>query len=64
MIRSKEMPAPLAHRQVLIVFSGLMLAMLLAALDSTIVAMSNRTDAGVVARRRRERVLPRVRPGQ
>jgi hypothetical protein len=31
-------PPPLAQRQVLVVFSGLVLAMLLAALDSTIVA--------------------------
>jgi EmrB/QacA subfamily drug resistance transporter len=46
MIRSKEMPAPLAHRQVLIVFSGLMLAMLLAALDSTIVATALPTIVG------------------
>ena len=31
-------PTPLTHRQVLVVYSGLLLAMLLAALDSTIVA--------------------------
>jgi EmrB/QacA subfamily drug resistance transporter len=31
-------PAPLSHRQILIAFSGLVLAMLLAALDSTIVS--------------------------
>ena len=31
-------PAPLAHRQVLVAFSGLLLVMLLAALDSTIVS--------------------------
>ena len=31
-------PAPLGHRQILIAFSGLVLAMLLAALDSTIVS--------------------------
>jgi EmrB/QacA subfamily drug resistance transporter len=34
----KAAPAPLEHRQVLVVFSGLLLAMLLAALDSTIVS--------------------------
>src|SRR5947207_3307367 len=31
-------PAPISHQKVLVVFSGLLLAMLLAALDSTIVA--------------------------
>jgi EmrB/QacA subfamily drug resistance transporter len=31
-------PVPLAHRQILVVYSGLLLVMLLAALDSTIVA--------------------------
>jgi MFS family permease len=31
-------PGPLGHRQILIAFSGLVLAMLLAALDSTIVS--------------------------
>src|SRR5919106_725779 len=39
-------PQPLAHRQVLVVFSGLMLAMLLAALDSTIVATALPTIVG------------------
>src|SRR2546428_4415535 len=33
-----EAPAPLSHRQILVAFSGLVLAMLLAALDSTIVS--------------------------
>ncbi|GLC27818.1 MDR family MFS transporter [Roseisolibacter agri] len=33
-----DAPAPLAHRQVLVAFSGLVLVMLLAALDSTIVS--------------------------
>src|SRR6058998_3335128 len=33
-----EAPAVIAHRQILIAFSGLVLAMLLAALDSTIVS--------------------------
>ncbi|MEO7456753.1 MAG: MFS transporter, partial [Gemmatimonadaceae bacterium] len=31
-------PPPLSHRQILVVFSGLVLVMLLAALDSTIVS--------------------------
>ncbi|MDB4886712.1 MAG: drug resistance transporter, EmrB/QacA subfamily [Gemmatimonadetes bacterium] len=39
-------PAPLAHRQVLIAFSGLLLAMLLAALDSTIVSTALPTIVG------------------
>jgi EmrB/QacA subfamily drug resistance transporter len=39
-------PAPLTHRQVLVVFSGLMLAMLLSALDSTIVATALPTIVG------------------
>lgn len=38
--------APLAHRQVLVIFSGLLLAMLLAALDSTIVATALPTIVG------------------
>lgn len=38
--------APLTHRQVLVVFSGLLLAMLLAALDSTIVATALPTIVG------------------
>jgi MFS family permease len=33
-----ELPVPLKHDKVLVVFSGLLLVMLLAALDSTIVA--------------------------
>src|ERR1043166_9323120 len=37
---------PLTHRQVLIVFSGLMLGMLLAALDQTIVATALPTIVG------------------
>src|SRR5215210_501008 len=37
---------PLTHRQVLVVFSGLLLAMLLAALDSTIVATALPTIVG------------------
>src|SRR6478752_4326398 len=36
----------IGHRQVLVVFSGLMLAMLLAALDSTIVATALPTIVG------------------
>jgi multidrug resistance protein len=39
-------PAPLAHRQILVVFSGLLLVMLLAALDSTIVATALPTIVG------------------
>lgn len=39
-------PARLSHRQVLIVFSGLMLGMLLAALDQTIVATALPTIVG------------------
>ena len=38
--------APLTHRQILVVFSGLVLAMLLAALDSTIVATALPTIVG------------------
>ena len=38
--------APLSHQRVLVVFSGLMLAMLLAALDSTIVATALPTIVG------------------
>src|SRR5206468_3927387 len=37
---------PIAHRQVLVVFSGLVLAMLLAALDSTIVSTALPTIVG------------------
>src|SRR5215218_9362598 len=37
---------PLTHRRVLVVFSGLMLAMLLAALDSTIVSTALPTIVG------------------
>jgi EmrB/QacA subfamily drug resistance transporter len=39
-------PGPLAHRQVLVAFSGLMLVMLLAALDSTIVSTALPTIVG------------------
>jgi EmrB/QacA subfamily drug resistance transporter len=39
-------PAPLTHREILIVFSGLMLGMLLAALDQTIVATALPTMVG------------------
>jgi len=38
--------APLSHRQILVVFSGLVLAMLLAALDSTIVSTALPTIVG------------------
>jgi EmrB/QacA subfamily drug resistance transporter len=39
-------PAPLDHRQILVVYSGLLLVMLLAALDSTIVATALPTIVG------------------
>ncbi len=39
-------PAPLAHRQVLVAFSGLLLVLLLAALDSTIVSTALPTIVG------------------
>ncbi|MFO7279054.1 MAG: MDR family MFS transporter [Thermoanaerobacterales bacterium] len=39
-------PAPLTHRQVLVVFSGIMLGMFLAAIDQTIVATALPTIAG------------------
>ena len=39
-------PAPLAHRQILVVFSGLLLVLLLAALDSTIVSTALPTIVG------------------
>ena len=38
--------APLTPRQIIVVFSGLLLAMLLAALDSTIVATALPTIVG------------------
>ena len=41
-----ERAAPITHRQVLVVFSGLVLAMLLAALDSTIVSTALPTIVG------------------
>ena len=41
-----EQPAPITHKQVLVVFSGLVLAMLLAALDSTIVSTALPTIVG------------------
>ena len=39
-------PETLTHKQILVVFSGLLLAMLLAALDSTIVATALPTIVG------------------
>jgi EmrB/QacA subfamily drug resistance transporter len=45
-ISSPAPPAPLSHRQILIAFSGLVLAMLLAALDSTIVSTALPTIVG------------------
>src|SRR3954469_21179471 len=41
-----EVPSPITHERVLVVFSGLVLAMLLAALDSTIVATALPTIVG------------------
>jgi len=41
-----EVPSPIAHERVLVVFSGLVLVMLLAALDSTIVATALPTIVG------------------
>jgi EmrB/QacA subfamily drug resistance transporter len=41
-----ETPAPLEHKQVLVVFSGLLLVLLLAALDSTIVSTALPTIVG------------------
>jgi EmrB/QacA subfamily drug resistance transporter len=41
-----ERPRPITHKQVLVVFSGLVLAMLLAALDSTIVSTALPTIVG------------------
>ena len=43
---ANEQPAPITHKQVLVVFSGLVLAMLLAALDSTIVSTALPTIVG------------------
>jgi EmrB/QacA subfamily drug resistance transporter len=45
-VQSTAAPAALTHRQVLIIFSGLMLGMLLAALDQTIVATALPTVTG------------------
>ncbi len=45
-ITAPEAPAPLDHRQVLVVFSGLLLVLLLAALDSTIVSTALPTIVG------------------
>ena len=45
-VESTAVPAALTHRQVLIIFSGLMLGMLLAALDQTIVATALPTITG------------------
>ena len=45
-LESASLPGRLSHRQVLVVFSGLVLAMLLAALDSTIVSTALPTIVG------------------
>jgi EmrB/QacA subfamily drug resistance transporter len=45
-IAAEQRVAPITHRQVLVVFSGLVLAMLLAALDSTIVSTALPTIVG------------------
>jgi len=39
-------PAPFTHRQILVIFSGLVLGMLLAALDQTIVSTALPTIVG------------------
>src|SRR3954464_4935086 len=39
-------PGPLSHRQILVIYSGLMLGMLLAALDQTIVSTALPTIVG------------------
>ena len=46
MSASEETATPLTHRQILVVFSGLMLALLLAALDQTIVGTALPTIVG------------------
>src|SRR5919205_1241513 len=45
-VADAEVPAPVARERVLVVFSGLLLVMLLAALDSTIVATALPTIVG------------------
>lgn len=45
-VGSEVAPAPLDHRKVLVAFSGLLLVMLLAALDSTIVSTALPTIVG------------------
>jgi EmrB/QacA subfamily drug resistance transporter len=45
-VASEAAPAPLDHRQVLVAFSGLLLVLLLAALDSTIVSTALPTIVG------------------
>ncbi|MGD9792601.1 MAG: MDR family MFS transporter [Acidimicrobiia bacterium] len=45
-VPATEIPSPLSHRQILVVFSGLMLGMFLAALDQTIVATALPTIVG------------------
>lgn len=45
-VTQTEVPSPITHEKVLVVFSGLLLVMLLAALDSTIVATALPTIVG------------------
>src|ERR687886_2507807 len=45
-VTETEVPLPITHRKVLVVFSGLLLVMLLGALDSTIVATALPTIVG------------------
>src|ERR687889_1485007 len=45
-VTEAEVPSPITHQKVLVVFSGLLLVMLLAALDSTIVATALPTIVG------------------
>src|SRR5690606_28717987 len=44
--RFDSQPGPFTHRQVLVIFSGLLMGMVLAALDSTIVATALPTIVG------------------
>src|SRR5258705_5227955 len=45
-VTDRDLPVPVTHEKVLVVFSGLLLVMLLAALDSTIVATALPTIVG------------------
>src|SRR5258705_9695561 len=45
-VTDRDLPVPVTHERVLVVFSGLVLVMLLAALDSTIVSTALPTIVG------------------